>query len=311
MRPPTCSRVVVVLLLTLISIASALPSIGQLRLMAQQSPPACPTCGAATVRRVAESGKVAGRSFWICTDWPHCKGFIHIDESDSAIRGQTAHTDAPKRRVRWADGTIQQRPGWVCSYQNAGGSLRSVPTTSACNQPALAQCWIARPKSTPGTAEGARRLAAVLRKVLQRGSAPPLDPSAERALLRHAGLEDQIEQSPVRGDLSPRIARPPKLPSFDPRVSDGDTLDPDPTLAFDSDEERMFYTQWLVEVRRGRCAGPRRRPRWTRSWATMSPRTAGRFPSSARRGVIARLSWRSMVSSTKNQPSRMNSATVR
>ena len=198
--------------------------------------------------RVAESGKVAGRSFWICTDWPHCKGFIHIDESNSAIRGQTPHTDAPKRRVRWADGTIQQRPGWVCSYQNAGGSLRSVPTTSAGNQPALAQCWIARPKSTPGTAEGARRLAAVLRKVLQRGSAPPLDPSAERALLRHAGLEDQIEQSPVRGDLSPRIARPPKLPSFDPRVSDGDTLDPDPTLAFDSDEERMFYTQWLVEV---------------------------------------------------------------
>ena len=151
----------------------------------------------------------------------------------------------PKRRVLWADATIQQRRGWVCSYQNAGGSLRSIPT----KQPALEQCWIARPEVTPDPSEGARRLAAALQKVLQRGSAPPLDPRVERALLRHAGWEGRIEESLLRGDLSPRLEGPPNLSQVDPRViKHDDPPDPDPTLAFDSDDERKFYRQWLVEV---------------------------------------------------------------
>ncbi len=198
-------------------------------------PPRCPICGLATEHRVAESGKAAGRSFWVCTDWPNCKGFINIDEPN----------DAPKLRVSWTDATVQRRRGWVCRYLNVGGSLRSIHS----HQPALEQCWIARPEVTQGPSEGAKRLAAVMWKVLQRGSAPPLDPEAERALLQRAGLGDRIEPLSSSGDLGPRLRKPPKLPALDPRVVGQDgPPDPDPTLEFGSDEEEIFFTKWLVEA---------------------------------------------------------------
>ncbi len=198
-------------------------------------PHRCPICGLATEHRVAESGKAAGRSFWICTDWPNCKGFINIDEPN----------DAPKLRVSWTDATVQGRRGWVCRYLNVGGSLRSIPT----HQPALEQCWIARPEVTQVPSEGAKRLAAVMWKVLQRGSAPPVDPEAERALLQRAGLGDRIEPLSLSGDLSPRLGKPPKLPELDSRVVEQDSPPaPDPTLEYDSDEEAIFFTKWLVEA---------------------------------------------------------------
>ena len=241
--------------------------------MIQQSA-SCPICGSATVRRVAESGKVAGRSFWICTDWPHCKGFINIDESNSATRGQTADTDAPKRRVAWADATILQRQGWVCRYLNVGGSLRSIATP----QPALEQCWIARPAVTPDPAAGATRLTAALWKVLQRGSAPPLDPEAERALLRQVGLKAQIDDSQRDGDIRPWIEDPPRLPRFDPRAIDScDPPNPDPMLTFDSEEERDFYTKWLIETAPWAV-------RWTTPQAPLDALT-GTTPSSTERRV--------------------------
>ena len=154
-------------------------------------------------------------------------------------------TDVPKRRVAWTDATSQQRRGWVCRYLNAGGSLRSIHT----RQPALQQCWIARPEVTQGPSEGAKRLAAVMWRVLQRGSAPPLDPKAERALLRQEGLEAQIAESPQCGDISPWIEDSPRLPRFDPRMIEPcDLPNPDPMLPFDSEEERDFYTKWLIEA---------------------------------------------------------------
>jgi len=200
------------------------------------APPRCPICGLATEHRVAESGKVAGRSFWICIDWPHCKGFIDTDQPNFT---------AQKLRSSWTDATIQERRGWVCRYLNLGGSLRSIPT----RLPALGQCWIARSQVSQGPAEGAKRLVAAMWKILQRGTAPPIDPKAEHALLHRAGLGGQVEPSPSSGDISPWIEDPPCLPRFDPRIVEpGDSPNPDSTLPFDSEEERDFYTNWLLEA---------------------------------------------------------------
>ncbi len=131
----------------------------------------------------------------------------------------------------------------MCRYVNVGGSLRAIPT----RQPALEQCWIARPDVAQDPAEGAKRLAAVMWKVLQRGSAPPLDPTAEHTLLQHVGLGDKVTTSTLPGDLSPQLRTPLQLPVFDPRIVTRDSPpDPDPTLEFDSDEERVFFTKWLA-----------------------------------------------------------------
>ena len=218
---------------------------------------------------MARRGPRTGLPFWGCTNYPRCSGLVNIDESNAAARRQspnanaphhrvgsghhkvpappseTPDADAPKARVSWTDATVQQRRGWVCRYLNVGGSLRSIPT----HQPSLDQCWIARPEVTQMPSEGARRLAAVTWKVLQRGSAPPLDPEAELTLLQRAGLRDEIEPSSSPGELGLRLKRPPKLPAFDPRVAERDLPPaPDPTLEFDSNEEEVFYTEWLVEA---------------------------------------------------------------
>ena len=220
---------------------------------------------------MARRGKYAGRPFWGCSDWPRCRGLINIHElrDDADEQALDANTSVPPvvsdrpqapepvprspdaevlhRRVSWADATTR-RPGWVCSYQNGGGSLRSIPSTAT--QPALTQCWIARPDVPGEPTPGAVRLAAVLRKVLQRGPAPPLDPDAEQALLRLAGLEPGIRPSRRCGDLSPALANPPRLPPVDPRLLiDGGPPAPDPELTDpESPQERVFYTQWLLKV---------------------------------------------------------------
>lgn len=41
---------------------------------AQSAVPACPSCGAAMVRRVAKKGVNSGREFWGCSRYPACKG---------------------------------------------------------------------------------------------------------------------------------------------------------------------------------------------------------------------------------------------
>ena len=209
------------------------------------SPPPCPICGSPTARRIAKRGPRTGRPFWGCTDWPRCNGLVNIDDPNGVGDTPQPEPDPLPRRASWVDASTHSRRSWVCRYLNAGGSLRSIPT----HQPALSQCWIARPEVAPGAAEGARRLAAVMWKVLQRGSAPPLDPEAERTLLQRAGLRDEIESSSLPGDLSPRLKRPPKLPAFDPRVVEQDSPpNPDSTLEFDSDEEKVFFTKWLVDA---------------------------------------------------------------
>ncbi len=204
------------------------------------------------MRRVARHGTRTGLPFWGCGNWPRCNGLVNIDESSGGDGIPQLGPDPLPRRAAWVDATTRPRHGWVCRYMNVGGSLRAIPT----RQPALEQCWIARPEVTQGPAEGAQRLAAVMWKVLQRGSAPPLDPNAEHTLLQHVGLGDQVTTSTLPGDLSPQLRTPPQLPVFDPRIVTRDSP-PDPTLEFDSDEERVFFTKWLV------AAAP-----WAVRWTT-------------------------------------------
>ncbi|WP_420624635.1 RecQ family ATP-dependent DNA helicase [Candidatus Poriferisodalis sp.] len=117
----------------------------------------------------------------------------------------------PQRRVLWSDSTVAHRAknGWRAYYASAGASLRSVPDKQWAS---LANCWVARrvPRGTtrPPAESGRRRVVATLRKLLARGSTPPLHPDAERLLLRRQGLGGRIIGTGIRGDMTPKLDPP-------------------------------------------------------------------------------------------------------
>ena len=216
--------------------------------------PECPECGRAMVNRTARRGPNNGRDFWGCTSYPKCKGTRPGSHGDTArhsnrtpidardgssqnsdsrpVQGQTtgsADADAkladasdqpydPRRRVDWSDATLRRR-GWRAYYATVGASLRSIPDERFAT---LANCWVAREERPdlrhghPSEHDGAKRLvAATMRKILARGSAPPLHPDAERALLEAAGLEHRIAAMDGTGDVGPRLDPSPPLDESD------------------------------------------------------------------------------------------------
>ena len=42
----------------------------------------CPICGSETVKRTAQKGPNAGRSFHVCTNYPACKGKVEIKDQE-------------------------------------------------------------------------------------------------------------------------------------------------------------------------------------------------------------------------------------
>ena len=125
----------------------------------------------------------------------------------------------------WSDATLRRR-GWRAYYATVGASLRSIPDERFAT---LANCWVAREErpdprhGRPSEHDGARRLvAATMRKILARGSAPPLHPDAERALLEAAGLEHRIVATDGTGDVGPRLAASGLLDESDFAVPAGD-----------------------------------------------------------------------------------------
>ena len=232
------------------------------------SPPACPKCGRPMVQRVARKGSNAGNPFWGCPSFPRCKGIVpyELEPSDrmqgsglagvrsgggeapsSATAGAPTPTDPPSlraRRVHWPDGTLR-RPGWRAFYATVGGSLRSVPDWRA---EELANCWVAREERRDrslGDDSGTLMVVDTMRKLLSRGVAPPLHPDAERSLLVLAGLEGQIAERTLLGDIAPRLKRVPKLNENEFSVPIDDT----PTFEreFTESDEEWRFVQWVAD----------------------------------------------------------------
>jgi ATP-dependent DNA helicase RecQ len=208
--------------------------------------PTCPEpgCGAPMHLKTAHRGRNAGNQFWACTRYPSCKGTRSIDMNDDP--GAVGASGAFKRLVLWADGTADRR-GWICRYTVAGGSTRSFDLPPEVAR-AISQCWIARTDSEPSASPDAERLVGLLRKILQRGSAPPIDPRAELFLLEKTGLSGQAEASGVPGDLSVRLRRPPtevQLELAGRWESNDFTLDPE--IDWGSDDELEFVASWVSE----------------------------------------------------------------
>lgn len=208
--------------------------------------PACPLCGRDTIRRVARRGRHRGQPFWSCTDRT-CRGLINIPEPTDD-HSPDVPTQAMPRRVPWSDATTS-RAGWVVRYAVAGASLRGVQSRPP-EWTGLRHLWLARTDASTSPEPGVSRLAALLRRVIQRGTAPPLHPDAERIVLEAAGLSDAIEPARLRGDLSLRLRRNAVATARDGvgYALAAPPLEVDATLALDSHEEQLFLTEWLPRV---------------------------------------------------------------
>ena len=157
--------------------------------------PTCPdpSCGAPMQLKLARRGRNAGGYFWSCTRFPACRETRDYEGPGAGHRAAGENGGQPEparipRRVIWADGTLD-RPGWTCRYTAVGGSLRAFPESQQV-APMLSQCWIARTEGLADVDPDVERVAGLLKKIIQRGTAPPLDPASERALLESAGLGD-------------------------------------------------------------------------------------------------------------------------
>ena len=187
-----------------------------------------------------------GSSFWGCRKYPACTGTRDIGEDIADSRVEDGIASATLLRVLWNDATLE-RIGWQCRYTTAGGRLRSSPSLSGVASE-FRQCWVARSYTTFVAPETVRRVTGALRKLVQRGSNPPIHPHAELELLKSLGLGGAIQRSPLPGDISVRLE-----PDVFQDVSAGGLSLPDP--AFDRDEavrlesghERRFIAEWVPQ----------------------------------------------------------------
>jgi len=204
-----------------------------------QESPSCPDCGAVMVLKVARKGRNSGNQFWGCPKWPSCKGVASHAKATPIAKKNT------RRKVELRDGTTE-RDRWIIRYTAGGASLRTLSYPAGLSE-RLAALWIAREDvdSAHVVDPPTLRTLGVVRKILQRGSTPPVPPAVEEAILRSDARGLELEPSLLPGDLSWFIEEPPKPP---------DDLDVLPfatsqrpcgeDLPFGSDEERMFVA-WL------------------------------------------------------------------
>lgn len=203
------------------------------------------------VLRTARKGRNAGGQFWGCSDYPTCKGTGDASEVDVAADEHVSASEVQprrrmRRRVEWRDGTLQ-RDGWVARYTHGGGSLRSIDVPAGLLR-RFGACWIAREdvESYRPADPGTRRVIALVRKILQRGSTPPLHPAAEQELLEAHDFGDRIRPSLLPGDLAPRLEPGETVPlGAETTGWDHDAPVTRHDLPYDSHEEREFHQEWV------------------------------------------------------------------
>jgi ATP-dependent DNA helicase RecQ len=206
------------------------------------------------VLRTVRKGRNQGHHFWGCSRFPSCRGTRDYtgpvagaarENGEVPLDDPSGVTRPSGRRVAWHDAAVK-RSGWRARYTSAGASLRSIALDDALST-RLSACWIALENVDsyrPADAD-TRRVIGMVRKLLQRGTNPPLHPDSERLLLENLGYGPSIFSSLLPGDIAPALKRPPRIDV------DGARLGPHPKvveldgdLPFDSPYEQQF-AEWV------------------------------------------------------------------
>ena len=203
--------------------------------------PNCPSCEGPMVLRTKRRD---GTSFWGCRRYPACEGTRDVGSDSREFQIEDAPESSAQVRVLWDDATLD-RTGWQCRYTTAGGRLRSSPSLIDVSHE-FRQCWIARPRVTFTASETVRRVTGAIRKLIQRGSNPPIHPDSERAFLDSLDLGGYVYQSALPGDISARLE-----PDVFQDLSSGGLSLPgsdferDNEVRLESGHERHFIDDWV------------------------------------------------------------------
>lgn len=216
---------------------------------------------------VRRTRRADGHPFWGCPKYPNCRGTLSM--------GSEPHVQV---RVRWEDATLN-RMGWHCRYTTAGGRLRASPSLADFSNE-YRQCWIAHTQQTSPVPDEVRRVTGSIRKVIQRGSNPPIHPHAERVILESLGLGSYIHESTLPGDIGIRLEPDVFLSKAGTRpCPPGPDFKPHEEIPLESDHERHFINEWVSKNLEPSAA------RWFVPQAPLDALTArdGRQSSSERR----------------------------
>ena len=178
-----------------------------------------------------------GSPFWGCRRFPKCRGTKDV--------GEEAHDSPIQVKVLWNDATLD-RAGWQCRYTTAGGSLRSSPALRTISRE-VNQCWIARTRNTHIAPESVRRVTGAIRKLIQRGSNPPIHPHAERELLDSLGLGEDVRPSELPGDISVRLEPDAFQDLRGIGMLPGPDSERDDEVRLESAHERHFIDNWVPQ----------------------------------------------------------------
>jgi ATP-dependent DNA helicase RecQ len=216
------------------------------------------------VLRTARRGRNRGGQFYGCQNYPRCQGTLPVlaARESNPVAQPTAppfnavvtpttdsQLDQVRPRVQWSDGSTRLRDGWNAWFVPVGGGFRAFMLSEAA-QDLSRNTWVAvsRVDSYEPVDDDTVRVCSMLRKLLQRGSTAPVTPSLERSFLRELGVATPAPDNGA-GDLAPSLdhttsrtlsARRPARP-FPDHAEIGE-------LAWDSDEERRFHTEWVPNV---------------------------------------------------------------
>lgn len=212
----------------------------------------CPECGGEMILRTARQGRNAGGQFYGCAAYPRCKGtrsLVPVDQGD-APEGGVANSQARvafERRVEWLDGSMDA-DGWLCRYTHGGVSFRSIDFPQAALR-RVSTCWIATEdsESFEPTDPETSRVVDLLMKIIQRGSAPPLDPESEKMLLTKFGIGERIRDLGEE-DLAFRLDPKFEIDEELGESSWGEQVHEFTSWPFDSKEERQFYSEILPAI---------------------------------------------------------------
>jgi hypothetical protein len=92
----------------------------------------CPVCGSKTILRTAKKGPDAGKKFFVCVNYPKCKGKLEQDQEweDDTREGPRSKPETPARPQQATPGQWQNDAGVhseAASGQLAGSQRDSVP----------------------------------------------------------------------------------------------------------------------------------------------------------------------------------------
>lgn len=215
---------------------------------------------------VERMNRTTRNPFLGCTNYPKCKGTrevvpgarvdggaasvdIDVLPADDSARPAGAGDVSVARRVQrteWHDAATDRREGYICEYVPVGGGWRSVeipPEVSVWASTSFV-AYSDAPDSYAPAEEEVQRVIGLMKKLLQRGTTPPLSPQSEAKALEVLGVTFSLDND----ELSPRLDESSTAAIRDSAGLHGASVLGLARLRYDSHEEETFHRDLLPKL---------------------------------------------------------------